>query len=192
MTKTLLLNQQCASMTTSTDWLTDIVGSDLDKSGAIQYWFGVTIPDSPYDQNTCVKMVGNGYGISSKVSAEKQAAILDFFDWFYSDAGANIALADGLTLPISFNVTTETTPLIDSILDLTMNTTRTGIITTDYAAYNRWGQNVDIWLESGQMLGTMVNGCIDGSITEADLPEYLADYDTAVANAIQAYAQLEG
>lgn len=192
MTKNLFLTGQCASMTTSTDWLTDIVGSDLDKSGAIQYWFGATFPDSTYDQNTCVKMVGNGYGISSSVSEEKLAVILDFFNWFYSNAGANIALADGLTLPCSFAATAEITPLVASILDLTMNTTRTGVITTDYAAYNRWGQNVDIFLESALYLGTMTNGCIDGSITAADLPEYLANYDTYVANAIDAYAALEG
>jgi len=190
-TKTLFLDQKCAMMTTSTDWLTGIVGSDLDKAGSIQYNFGATFADSKYDQNTCVKMMGNGYGIRADITDEKKAILLDYFDWFYGNGGANIAILDGLVLPVKFDVTATITPLTQSILDLTLKTTRTGIITTDYAAYDMWGDNVDIWLESGQYLATMVNGCIDGSISSSDLPDALAHYDGLIDNAIKAYAALK-
>ena len=177
MTKTLFLNQQCACMTTSTDWLTDIVGSDLDKSGAIQYWFGVTFPDSPYDQNTCVKMDGNGYGISSQISDDKLAILLDFFDWFYSDEGANIVLNDGLVLPINFNITTEITPLTESIMDLTLNTTtRRGVLQSTYTFLNAWEWNIDILLEFAGDLETTVNGCLNGSIAADELPNIFRNW----------------
>ncbi|MDD5018053.1 MAG: ABC transporter substrate-binding protein [Eubacteriales bacterium] len=191
MTKTKFLNEECASMTTSTDWLTDIVGSGLDESGAVQYWLGATFDDSPYDQNTCVKMVGNGYGVSSQISDEKLTVLLDFFDWFYSTEGANVVLQDGLVLPINFDVTSDITPLTESIIDLTLNTERTGLITSYYAMYDTWGRNTDITLECATLLESIVNGCIDGSITADDLPEYLTELDADIDTAIAAYEALE-
>lgn len=192
MTCQNFLAGKCAMMTTSADWLTNIIGQDLDKAGSIQYSFGVTFSDSKYDQNTCVKMCGNGYGISAKIDQAKLDVLLKFFDWFYSNEGANIAIQQAQVLPIKdFKLTATITPLVQSLMDLTLNTTRKGLITTDYAAIDRWGKNTDIWQQCGTDLGDMVNGCIDGSITKDSLADSLSKYDTDIDSAIAAYAQVK-
>jgi len=192
MTCTNFLAQKGAMMTTSADWLTNIIGTDLDNAGSIQYSFGWTFPDSKYDQNTCVKMCGNGYGISSKIDQAKLDVLLDFFDWFYSNEGANIAIKQGQVLPINdFTLTADISPLVQSLMDLTLNTTRTGIITTDYAAIDAWGRNTDIWLQCGTDLSDLVNGCINGTITKDNIGTYLETYDADIDTAIAAYAAVK-
>lgn len=190
-TKTLFLSQKCAMMTTSTDWLTGIVNSDLDKSGAIQYNFGVTFPDSPVDQKQCIKMVGNGYALSASLSEEKKAALLDFFDWFYSDAGANIALADGLILPINFKPSIEVTPLTKGIIDLTQSTERKGTMTATYSFYLRWGANGDIVMPPYYCLDNMITGLVNGTVTAKELPAQCKKFDDLAATALEEFKKLK-
>lgn len=190
MTCTNFISEKCAMMTTSTDWLTSIVGTDLDKAGSIQYSFGFNFPDSKYSQKVCVKMDGNGYCISSKIDQDKLAALIDFFDWFYSDEGANIAIQNGLTLPINFKLTADVTPLVKSIMDLTMDDSWTGMITTNYKASECWNRNHDVNVQPSSDLSTMVNGCVDGSINSSNIEDYIAQYDTDIDTAIADFAKI--
>lgn len=189
--KTKFLDGECACITTSTDWLTGIVDSELDKSGNIQYWFGIGFEDSKYSQNTCVKSCGNGYCVSSNISQEKLDVLLDFFDYFYSQEGADICIKDGLVLPVAdYTPGVEVSALVNSIIDLTINTDRESLFGANNYALNRVDGNTDIWLDSALYIGTITCGCIDGSITKDELPEYIAEYDRLVKKMLDDYKAL--
>lgn len=190
MTCNNFLAGNCAMMTTSTDWLTSIVGTEGDLAGNYTYSFGFTFPDSKYSQNVCVKMDGNGYCVSSKIDQDKLAVLLDFFDWFYSDEGANVVIKNGLTLPINFKLTADVTPLVQSIVTLTADTSRVGMITSSYKASECWNRNHDVNAQPSSDMRDMILGCVDGSITEDNLSEYLTKYDADIDIAIADFARI--
>lgn len=192
-TKALLLNQQCAMITTSADWLTGITGSDLDMNGDLAYVYGIVFPDAAalgHDQNIVPKACGNGYALSASMPQEKLDALLDFFDWLYSDEGANLVIPTGEVLPIQFNLTAEVTPLVQSIVELSNDTSRRGMLTAVYSFYLTWGQNWDICSPVFYSIDGIVNGCINGTVTAADVPALCAECDELIQVAIQEYNSL--
>lgn len=186
--KTSLLAEDCGVITTSTDWLAGILESDMAINGDLQYWFGVTFPDSGADQNVCVKSCGNGYCVSANIDQEKLDVIVDFFNYFYSQEGCDIALQQGMVLPVEgYEASVEVTPLVESIIALTTDNSRTPIATVGALTNSAVGGNVDIWIDNALASDNLICGLIGGTITKENLPEYLSDYDDIVAKMLNDY-----
>lgn len=191
--KTSLLAENCGIITTSTDWLAGILDSEQAINGDFQYWFGVTFPDSNADQNVCVKTCGNGYCVSADIEQAKLDAILDFFDYFYSQEGCDIALQQGMVLPVEgYESSVEVTPLVESIVSLTTDNSRTPIATVGSLTLAAVDGNTDIWIDNALAVDNMICGLIAGTITKDEIPDYMANYDAVVAKMISDYHNIVG
>lgn len=191
--KTMFLAQECGIIPTSTDQLTGITGSDLDKSGAIKYWFGIKFADSPYDQTLTVKVVNNGYGIRANIEKEKLDVLIDFFKFFYSAEAANLIIKDGLMLPINSEITADITPLTESIIELTQDPTRTAVTGASYTWWGQWNFAYDCSaaLDTFHLNGheVLMNGLIDGSKTKDDIPVMTKQMDDAITEVLDYLAK---
>jgi hypothetical protein len=186
----MFLNGEAAMITIPTDQLTGIVGSPQDN-GSFVYTWGINFPDSPYNQNIAIKMVGNGYGVGANVARDqaKLDAIIDFQKYRFTPEGAAAVLPAGFSMPIKASVPARVTPIIQQMQSLLADN-RQGTITSAYVSYYAWGSNVDIWLNFYNPESTLMNACMDGSITRAALPAELQKMNTLVRQAMADYRNM--
>jgi len=190
--KIMFVAEQCAALPTSTDQLAGVVGSDLDKAGKVEYWFGTTFTDSPYNQNVAVKLVNNGFGISANISEEKLAVLIDFFKFFYSPEAQEVLIKDGITLPIMSEVNTDgASHLVSTIVDLVQETQNDSVITASYSWFNLHNMDVQHFLDFTITQEALMNGLIDGSKTAADIPETLETMDAQIVAGIESWNALQ-
>lgn len=186
--KIMFVAEQCAILPTSTDQLAGVVNSELDAAGNVEYWFGPAFTDSPYNQEIAVKMVNNGFGISSKIEENKLAALIDFFKYFYSEAGQNILIKQGLTLPIMADIDESgVSHLTATIVELTKDTTKSSVTGASWCWFDQTGGDVQYFLDFHMAHDGLLNGLVDGSVTAAELPEKLEAMDAQITSGLEAY-----
>ncbi len=64
----MFLAGKAAIISLPSDQLGKIVGQPIEKD--LVFNWGITFPDSPYDQNQAIKFVGNGYGVGGNVEKD--------------------------------------------------------------------------------------------------------------------------
>ena len=185
--KIMFLAEECAVLPTSTDQLATIVNSDLDMAGNIQYWFGTEFEESPYPQNRVVKVVNNGFAVSSSITEDKLAVIVDFFKYFYSEEAANILIQDGIVLPINADVTAEISPLTESIIELTQDPSYEATLGASYTWFGVHDMQTEYFLDFYFGHEELMNGLIDGSLTADDIPAKAAAMDEKIVSGIEMY-----
>lgn len=188
--KTMFLAEQCAALPTSTDQLAGIVNSDLDNMGKIQYWFGIGFEDSSYNQDIAVKVVNNGFGVSANISEEKLAVLIDFFKYFYSTEGANILIKEGIVLPITEDVTTEVSPLVESVIDLVQDPSKKAVMGASYVWFGYHEMQIEYFIDFHMAHEQLMNGTIDGSIKSEEIPERAKKMDELIASGIENYERV--
>jgi hypothetical protein len=187
----MMLAGKAAIMSIPTDQIGKIVGQPIEKD--LVYNWGITFPDSPFDQNQGVKMVGNAFGIGSGAAEDpdKLQAIIDFNKWRYSDEGFAIALKKGFVLPVKAEYKKEEAgPVVSHYIDLLADDCkeRDMALWVPFGFYNNeWTCAYDGFLERDW---NMILSLINGSMTKADIPVELEKMDAAIAVAIEKWKEL--
>ena len=180
----MFLAGKAAIISLPSDQLGKIVGQPIEKS--LVFNWGITFPDSPYDQNQAIKFVGNGYGIGGNVEKDpaKLQALIDFNKWRYSDAAFPIALNAGFILPVKVNFNpAKLGPVMKQQYAL-INDKRKGTITSAYASYFRWNTDPNIYNLYATPLDNLIVSLLNGSMTASDIPDQLGKLDDAIDTAI--------
>jgi raffinose/stachyose/melibiose transport system substrate-binding protein len=181
----MFLAGKAAMISLPSDQLGKIVGQPIEKD--LVYNWGVTFPNSPYDQNQAIKFVGNGYGVGGNVEKDpdKLKAIIDFNKWRYSDAAFPIALKAGFILPVKVAFNPSNLGNVMKQQYNLINDKRKGTITAAYASYLRWNTDANLYSPAwGDPIDNMVVSVLNGSMTAADIPAELAKIDANIDGVI--------
>jgi len=175
---------KAACISLPSDQLGKIVGQPIEKN--LVFNWGVSFPNSPFDQNQAIKFVGNGYGVGGNVEKDpaKLQAIVDFNKWRYSDAAFPLALNAGFILPVkvAFNPA-KLGPVMKQQYAL-INDKRKGTITSVYAPYFLWNLDPNALGNYSTPLDNVIVSLLNGSMTAADLPDQFSKLDDGIDAAI--------
>jgi ABC-type glycerol-3-phosphate transport system substrate-binding protein len=176
-----------AMISLPSDQLGKVVGQPIEKD--LVFNWGITFPNSPYDQNQAIKFVGNGYGIGGNVEKdpEKLKALIDFNKWRYSAEAFPIALKAGFILPVKVTVNVSSLSPVMKQQYALINDKRKGTLTQIYASYFGWNLDANAGTNYWTPLGNGMNSLMDGSMTAADLPKLFSQLDDGIAKAIATY-----
>jgi len=180
----MFLAGKAACISLPSDQLGKVVGQPVEATSVFNW--GVSFPNSPYDQKRQIKFVGNGYGIGGNVEKDqdKLKALVDFNKWRYSAEAFPIALKAGFILPVQATVNTASLSPIMKQQYALINDKNKGTITSVYAPYFLWNLDANAIGLYYTPLGNLINGLLDGSLTSADLPAQFAKVDDGITQAI--------
>jgi raffinose/stachyose/melibiose transport system substrate-binding protein len=177
---------KAAMITLPSDQLAKVIGQPLEKSYVFN--FGVTFPNSPYNQKRIVRAVQNGFGVSANVADDKDklAAVIAFNKWRYGSEGFQYALKVGSILPVAVKYDAATLgPIMKQQISMIQDTTKLPSLNSDYAPYLRWESNGDLWTQGwGTVRGNLENSLMNGSMTAKDIPGELAKIDQGISDVL--------
>ncbi|MGO9310761.1 MAG: ABC transporter substrate-binding protein [Spirochaetia bacterium] len=183
---------KAAVITLPSDQLGKIIGQPLEKSYVFNW--GVTFPNSPYNQKVKVRAVPNGFGVSANVAKDpdKLNAIIAFNKWRYSAAGFPFALGVGSILPVKVAFdSSKLGSIMKQQISLIQDPSVVPSYNSDYASYRRWEENADLWTSGwGTIRGNLENSLMNGSMTAADIPGELAKIDAGIDDVLAKLAEM--
>ena len=93
-------------------------------------------------------------------------------------------------LPITEDVTTEVSPLVESVIDLVQDPRKKAVMGASYVWFGYHEMQIEYFIDFHMAHEQLMNGTIDGSIKSEEIPERAKKMDELIASGIENYERV--